>query len=68
MRQDTTTIQGVATEFRLSEYEQRFLLTCERGEALIIADQHHVTTKIIASEEEHPLITTDPSEGAHARP
>jgi type IV secretory pathway VirB4 component len=68
MRQDTTTIQGVATEFRLSEYEQRFLLTCERGEALIIADQHHVTTKIIASDEEHPLITTDPSEGAHVRP
>lgn len=62
MRQDTTTIRGVATEFRLSEYEQRFLLTCERGEALIISDQHHVAVKITASEEEHPLITTDPSE------
>lgn len=62
MRQDTTTIRNVATEFRLSEYEQRFLLTCERGEALIIADQHHVAVKITASEDEHPLITTDPSE------
>ena len=62
MRQDTTTIKGVASEFRLSEYEQRFLLTCERGEALIIADQHHVAVKITASETEHPLITTDPSE------
>jgi type IV secretory pathway VirB4 component len=62
MRQDTTTIKGVATEFRLSEYEQRFLLTCERGEALIIADQHHVAVKITASEAEHPLITTDPAE------
>jgi type IV secretory pathway VirB4 component len=62
MRQDTTTIRNVAEEFRLSEYEQRFLLTCERGEALIIADQHHVAVKITASEEEHPLITTDPSE------
>ena len=62
MRQDTTTIKGVASEFRLSEYEQRFLLTCERGEALIIADQHHVAVKIMASEYEHPLITTDPAE------
>lgn len=62
MRQDTTTIRNVAQEFRLSEYEQRFLLTCERGEALIIADQHHVAVKITASETEHPLITTDPAE------
>lgn len=62
MRQDTTTIRGVAEEFRLSEYEQKFLLTCERGEALIIADQHHVVVKVTASEDEHPLITTDPAE------
>jgi type IV secretory pathway VirB4 component len=62
MRQDTTTIRNVTTEFRLSEYEQRFLLTCERGEALIIANQHHVAVKVTASESEHPLITTDPSE------
>lgn len=62
MRQDTTTIKNVAQEFYLSEYEQKFLLTCERGEALIIADQHHVAVKITASGDEHPLITTDPSE------
>lgn len=62
MRQDTTTIRTVAEEFRLSEYEQKFLLTCERGEALIVADQHHVVVKVTASEDEHPLITTDPSE------
>ena len=62
MRQDTTTIRHVAEEFHLSEYEQKFLLTCERGEALIIADQHHVIVKITASEDEHPLITTDPAE------
>lgn len=62
MRQDTTTIKNVASEFGLSEYEQRFLLTSERGEALIIADQHHVAVKVTASEDEHPLITTDPSE------
>ena len=62
MKQDTTTIKKVAAEFSLSEYEQKFLLTCDRGEALIIADQNHVAVKIVASEKEHPLLTTDPRE------
>lgn len=62
MRQDTTTIKKVVTEFHLSEYEENFLLTCDKGEALIIADQHHVAVKIVASDKEHPLITTNPSE------
>jgi len=62
MRQDTTTIKNVAKEFNLSEYEERFLLTCERGEALIIADQRHVVVRVTASEDEHPLITTDPAD------
>lgn len=62
MRQDTTTIKNVVSEFNLSEYEQSFLLTCERGDALIIADQNHVAIKVVASEKEHPLITTNPAE------
>ena len=62
MRQDTTTIKGVVGEFNLSEYEQSFLLTCERGDALLIADQNHVAVKIVASHKEHPLITTNPAE------
>ncbi|MEP7167453.1 MAG: ATP-binding protein [Candidatus Woesebacteria bacterium] len=62
MRQDTTTISGVAQEFKLSEYEEKFLLSCDRGEAIIIADQNHVAIKVVASEKEHPLITTDPRE------
>lgn len=62
MRQDTTTIRKVAEEFKLSEYEEHFLLTCDRGEALIIAGQNHVAVKIVASEKEHPLLTTDPNE------
>ncbi len=62
MKQDTTTIHTVAQEFHLSEYEQHFLLTCDRGEALIIADQNHVALKVVASEKEHPLLTTDPKE------
>lgn len=62
MRQDTTTIKHVVSEFNLSEYEQSFLLSCERGDALIIADQNHVAVKVVASDKEHPLITTNPAE------
>lgn len=62
MKQDTTTIKKVAQEFHLSAYEQQLLLTCDRGEALIIADQNHVALKVVASEKEHPLLTTDPRE------
>jgi type IV secretory pathway VirB4 component len=62
MRQDTTTIKKVAEEFHLSAFEQHYLLTCDRGEALIIADQNHVAVKVVASDEEHPLLTTDPRE------
>jgi conjugal transfer ATP-binding protein TraC len=65
MRQDTTTIKNVVSEFHLSEYEENFLLTCDKGEALVIADQNHVAIKIVASEKEHPLITTNPSELYH---
>lgn len=62
MRQDTTTIKKVADEFHLSAYEQHYLLTCDRGEALLIADQNHVAVKVVASDAEHPLLTTDPRE------
>ena len=62
MKQDTTTIKGVVSEFNLSEYEENFLLTCGRGDALIIADQNHVAVQVVASRKEHPLITTNPAE------
>lgn len=65
MRQDTTTIKNVVSEFHLSEYEENFLLTCEKGDALIIADQNHVAVKVVAAEKEHPLITTNPAEIYH---
>jgi conjugal transfer ATP-binding protein TraC len=62
MRQDTTTINNIVSNFGLSEYEKNFLLTSGKGEALLIADQNHVAVKVVASEKEHPLITTNPAE------
>jgi len=46
----------------LSEFEESFLQTCGKGDALIIADQNHATVRVVASMKEHPLITTDPLE------
>lgn len=62
MRQDTTTIEQVAKEFRLSDYEKSCLLVADKGDALILADQQHVYLRVTASSEEHPLITTNPLE------
>lgn len=62
MRQDTTTIKNVVAEFNLSEFEENYLLTSERGDALLIADQNHVAVRVVASDKEHPLITTNPAE------
>lgn len=38
------------------------LTSYQDGDALIIADQNHVAVKVVASDKEHPLITTDPTE------
>jgi conjugal transfer ATP-binding protein TraC len=62
LKQDSTTIKNVASVFNLSEYEQKYLLKCNRGDALIIADQNHAAVHITASKAEYPLITTDPAE------
>ena len=62
MRQDSTTIKAVTDNFNLSQQESHFLLTAEAGQALILADNQHLTAKIVASDQEHPLITTKPTE------
>lgn len=56
-------IQAVAEAFNLSQGEQRYLATCERGRGLIcVGNTERAPIEVIASEAEHPLITTDPAE------
>ena len=62
LRADSTAIKAMARQFRLSRVEQDFLLTAGRGQALILAESKHATVQIVASGQEHPLITTDPAE------
>ena len=62
LRADATAIKTLARQFRLSRVEQDFLLTADRGQALLLAGSRHAIVQIVASDSEHPLITTDPRE------
>ncbi len=62
MKQSTSAIENLAKVFYLSQGERHLLLTAEVGEALFFAGQNHVAIKVVASPEEHNLITTDPRE------
>lgn len=62
MKQSTSAIEKLANVFYLSQGERHLLLTAEVGEALFFAGQNHVAMRVVASPEEHALITTDPRE------
>ncbi len=62
MKQSSSAIEKLATTFFLSQGERHLLLTAEVGEALFFAGQNHVAMKVVASPEEHGLITTNPQE------
>ena len=58
----TSAIEKLANVFYLSQGERHLLLTAEVGESLFFAGQNHVAMRVVASPEEHALITTDPRE------
>ncbi len=62
MKQHPAAIDIVGDIFYLSEGEKRRLLTSGIGEGLFFAGANHVAINIVASEQEHSLITTKPEE------
>ncbi len=63
LRQAPQAIGVVGDAFDLSEGEQQFLLTAERGEALLVAGPaNRIALSIVASPAEAELVTTDPAE------
>ncbi len=63
LRQAPQAIGVVGDAFDLSEGERQFLLTAERGEALLVAGPaNRIALSIVASPAEAELITTDPAE------
>jgi len=62
MKQSPAAIDKVAQVFYLSEGEKHLLLASEVGEGLFFAGANHVAVKVVASGEEHKLITSKPEE------
>lgn len=62
MKQSSAAIPYLSQVFFLSEGEKRFLMASDVGEGLFFAGQNHVALRVIASPEEHELITTNPQE------
>lgn len=62
LKQSPAAIDKIQNTFNLSSGERHFLLSCNVGEGLFFAGLNHVAIKVIASEGEHQLITSDPRE------
>jgi len=62
MKQSPAAIDKVAQVFYLSEGEKQLLLSANIGEGIFFAGPNHVAIRVVASPEEHELITTRPEE------
>jgi len=62
MRQKPAVIEQVRETFHLSKPERDYLLTANVGEGILLVDDEHTEIKVMASEEEHKIITTNADE------
>lgn len=62
MKQSAAAVDSLQEAFYLSAGEKQLLMASEIGEGLFFAGQNHVAIKVIASPEEHKLITSKPQE------
>jgi type IV secretory pathway VirB4 component len=59
LKQNPASVDQIQKVFYLSDGEKDFLLSTGIGEGLFFADNNHVAIQVIASENEHKLITTN---------
>ncbi len=62
LKQAPASIEKVGQVFNLSQGERRLLLTAGVGQGLFFAGSTHVAMRVIASPDEHQLITSNPEE------
>jgi conjugal transfer ATP-binding protein TraC len=62
LKQHSAAIDKVGEVFYLSEGEKQLLLSADKGEGIFFAGQNHVAIQVIASAEEHKLITSNPED------
>ncbi len=62
MKQSSAAIKNLSDVFYLSQGERNLLLSAGVGEGLFFAGSNHVAMRVVASPEEHKLITSNPAE------
>ena len=62
LKQSPAAIDKLGELFYLSQGEKQLLLAAQVGEGIFFAGPHHTPIKIVASSEEHKLISTKPQE------
>jgi len=62
MKQSTASVPILAETFYLSQGERQLLVTADVGEGIFFAGQNHVALRVVASPDEHKVITTNPEE------
>lgn len=62
LKQSPSSVDKVAEVFHLTQGEKFLLLNSDVGEGLFFAGLNHVAIKVLASPEEHALITSNPQE------
>ncbi len=62
LKQHPAAIDYIGEVFFLSEGEKQLLLAAGVGEGLFFAGKNHVAMQVVASEEEHEIITSNPEE------
>jgi len=62
LKQSPAAIDRVAEVFYLSEGEKHLLLAADIGEGIFFAGPNHVAIRVVASPDEHQLVTSNPEE------
>jgi len=62
MKQSTASMKTLTETFYLSEGERQLVMAADVGEGIFFAGQNHVALRVVASDDEHAIITTNPEE------
>ncbi len=62
MKQSTAAIPILSETFYLSNGERQLLVASDVGEGIFFAGSNHVALRVVASDEEHQVITSNPEE------
>ena len=61
LRQAPQAIEQIGQAFQLTAGERRHLLSCPTGQGLLVCGEERLPLRVIASSDEHELVTSDPA-------